>query len=116
MAGEQAMSTEISSNFGDAPESMMNPRMRMTPLAQEAATPLEAPAAKPGMEEQNESASRGVFDIALEPSMPPAPTQSTTTLASPVKPAAPVAVGGFSHPAPAGGPIPRIAPPPQPST
>src|ERR1700722_13340033 len=116
MAGEQAMPTVISSNFGDPPESMMNPRIGMTPLAQEAATPLEAPAAKPGMEEQNESASRGVFDIALEPSMPPAPTQSTTTLASPVKPAAPVAVGEFSPPAPAGVPIPRIASPTKPST
>ena len=116
MAGEQAMPTVISSDFGDPPESMINPLMRKTPLVQEAATVLEVSAAKPGMEEQNESASRGVFDMALEPSMPPAPTQSARTVASPVTPAEPVAVGEFSPPAPAGVPIPRIASPTKPST
>jgi general secretion pathway protein A len=114
MAGEQAMPTMISPDFGDPSESMINPRMRKTQLAQETATLLEVSAAKPGMEEQNESASHGVFDIASEPSMLPAPTQSATAVASPVKPAAPVGVGEFSPSAPGGVPIPRIASPMKP--
>jgi LysM repeat protein len=116
MAGEQAMPTVISPGFGGPLESMISPLMRKAPLAQEAATLLGFSAAKPGMEEQNESASRGGFDIALEPSMPPAPTQSDRTVASPVKPAAPAAVGEFLLPAPAGVPTPRIASPTKPST